>query len=147
MQVSGILVCAKSARILRRNCAEMRKWPQKNEQFIKNPKEEILMKEVVLNALVVEPGIIPYEEYIVNDSEMMQFFLSEVEPYTCRIGLMRIEENVCILYNKDAESYNLSPNRRVSNKTIYGTFYIVGIDYDNRLTSLNDDEIEMYRNI
>ena len=105
------------------------------------------MKEIVLNALVVEPGIMPYEEYIVNVSEMMQFFLSEVEPYNCRIGLMRIEENVCILYNKDAMSYGLSPNRRVSNKTIYGTFYIVGIDDNNHLISLNDDKIEMYRNI
>ncbi len=105
------------------------------------------MKEIVLNALVVEPGIMPYEEYIVNDSEMMQFFLSEGESYTCRIGLEKIEENVCILYNKDAMSYGLSPNRRVNNKTIYGTFYIVGIDDDNNLTSLNNDEIEMYRNI
>jgi len=105
------------------------------------------MKEVVLNALVVEPGMMPYEEYIVNDSEMMQFFLSEGESYTCRIGLKRIEENVYILYNKDAMNYGLLPNRRVSNKIIYGTFYIVGIDDDNCLTSLNNDEIEMYRNI
>ena len=85
------------------------------------------MKEIVLKALVVEPEMLPYEEYIVNDSEMMQFFLSEGEPYTCRIGLKRIKENVCILYNKDAMSYGLSPNRRVNNKIIYGTFYIVGM--------------------
>ena len=105
------------------------------------------MKEIVLKALVVEPEMLPYEEYIVNDSEMMQFFLSEVEPYTCRIGLKRIEENVCILYNKDAKNYNLSPNRKVNNKTIYGIFYIVGIDDDNCLTSLNGDDIERYRNV
>lgn len=105
------------------------------------------MKEVVLNALVVEPGIMPYEECIANDSEMMRFFLSEVEPYTCRIGLEKIEETVCILYNKDAMSYGLSPNRRVNNKTIYGTFYIVGIDDNNCLTSLSSNDIERCRNI
>lgn len=98
------------------------------------------MKEMILDALVVEPGMMPYEEYIVNDLEMIQFFLSEGESYSCRVGVLKLYDGVGIVYNLDAEKYNLRPNRQM----ITGTFYVVGIDKEKKITSLTANDKQKY---
>ena len=56
-------------------------------------------------------------------------------------------KSVCIIYSENAKKCKLSLDRILDDSIIYDTYYIVGIDDDNRLTSLNGGEIEMDRNI
>lgn len=105
------------------------------------------MHELILETLVVEPYVHPYECDLINDKEIISFFISEDASFDCRIGLKRLDDSVCILYNFDAENHNLEANRIVNGKVIYGTFYIVGIDKNDNLISLAYTEKEKYSEI
>ena len=105
------------------------------------------MKESVLRALAVEPYFKPCEEYLINEEKIIRFLVCDGEDGRGLVTLMKIDQHICVLYNKNADKQNYPPNRRIGNKTIYGLFYIVGIDDNNRLTSLTEEDISKYRNI
>ena len=97
--------------------------------------------------MAVEPYFKPCEEYLINEEKIIRFVICDGEDGQGLVEAMKIDQHICVLYNKNADKQNYPPNRRIGNKTIYGTFYIVGIDDNNRLTSLSDDDIKRYRNI
>lgn len=105
------------------------------------------MHELILETLVVEPCVHPYECDLINDKEIISFFISEDTFFDCRIGLKHLDDSVCILYNFDAKKHNLEANRIVNGKVIYGTFYIVGMDKNDNLVSLTYTEKEKYSKI
>ena len=105
------------------------------------------MKEPILSVLAVEPYFKPCEEYLINEERIIRFLICDGEDGQGLVALMKIDQHICVLYNKNAEKQNYPPNRRIGNKTIYGLFYIVGIDDNNCLTSLSEDDIRKYRNI
>lgn len=105
------------------------------------------MKEPILSVLAVEPYFKPCEEYLINEEKIIRFLICDGEVGRGLVEVMKIDQHICVLYNKEAGKYNYPPNRKIGNKTIYGLFYIAGIDDDNRLTSLSEDDIKRYRNI
>ena len=105
------------------------------------------MKEPILSVLAVEPYFKPCEEYLINEEKIIRFLICDGEDGQGLVEAMKIDQNICVMYNKNAEKQNYPPNRIIGDKTIYGLFYIVGIDDNNRLVSLTEDDIKRYRNI
>ena len=105
------------------------------------------MKEPILSVLTVEPYFKPCEEYLINEEKIIRFLVCDGEDGCVLVTLMKIDQHICVLYNKNTEKYNYQPNRTIGGKTIYGLFYIVGIDDNNRLMSLTEEDIKKYRNI
>lgn len=105
------------------------------------------MKEPILSVLAVEPYFKPCEEYLINEERIIRFLICDGEMDASLVEVMKIDQHICVLYNKNAQKQNYPPNRRIGNKTIYGLFYIVGIDDNNCLTSLTEDDIKRYQNI
>ena len=55
-----------------------------------------------------------------------------------------IDEDACVIFNKDLSFSGLQPNRMIADDILCGVVYIAGISDDGRLRSLDDDEIERY---
>ena len=105
------------------------------------------MKEPILSVLAVEPYFKPCEEYLINEEKIIRFLICDGEMDASLVEVMKIDQHICVLYNKNAEKQNYPLNRIIGDKTIYGLFYIVGIDDNDRLVSLIEEDIKKYRNM
>ena len=101
------------------------------------------MEEMMIDGLIVEPNQSPYDITIVKDKDLIEFHITDFFDGECNVEIMKIADNVCIIYNSLAKNLN----RKVCNKLIYGNFYIVGIDKSNRLVSLSNNIKKLYANL
>ena len=56
----------------------------------------------------------------------------------------RLGKRVYAIFNKDRFLAELEPNRQIGDDIICGTMYIVAVDEDGFLISLNDEQIAKY---
>ena len=98
------------------------------------------MDEIMIDALIVEPNQYPYDITLVKDKDLIEFHITDFFDGECNTEIMKIADNVCIIYNSLAKKFN----RKVCNKLIYGNFYIVGLDKSNCLVSLTDNIKQLY---
>ena len=59
------------------------------------------------------------------------------------VSVLYLEDGVAILFCRDADWLLGTGNRKVGNRILAGTFYIVGYE-DGRLISLTDEQITRY---
>lgn len=100
----------------------------------------MMMKPI--RALMIEPGILPVKKELLPTTEAL---IQAISVGMADIGDMRklkIDENIYIIYNSNAP-LELEGNRKVIDKIICGTFYVVAMK-DNKLRSLTDEELRKY---
>lgn len=56
----------------------------------------------------------------------------------------RIEDDICVLFNREHSSGGFTPNRCIADDILCGTVYIAGIQSDRKLRSLTDEEMQKY---
>lgn len=76
------------------------------------------MKEPILSVLAVEPYFKPCEEYLIIEEKIIRFLICDGEMDVSLVEVMKIDQRICVLYNKNSEKQNYLPNRRIGNKTI-----------------------------
>lgn len=103
------------------------------------------MKELIIKALMVEPLNHPKEIYIINNQDVFSILVSMDNYYISDAKLTYLDENVAIIHNEEAELLNLKGNRRIDDKIIAGTFFVVGINDTGIITSLTDEMLEKYK--
>lgn len=95
---------------------------------------------------MIEPGELPVVKYLLPTTEA---FVQAVSVGSAELGSlaeMKIDKNIYILYNCEAILIGLEGNRRVNNKIIGGTCYVIGKE-NNVPRSLTYVEIEKYTDI
>ena len=92
------------------------------------------MEYMLIDGLIVAPDECPYDMTLVNNKDLIEFHILDFPDGECSTEILKIADDVCIIYNSLAKTLN----RVVNGKIIYGNFYVVGIDKNNKLVSLSD---------
>lgn len=94
-------------------------------------------------ALKIEPGKNPYPCLICDDGEYLNRCVSP-EPYIIyTASASKIEGNIAAVYCRNGYMFSLPGNRRIGERIICGTFYIVRVK-DGKLKSLTDSDVVQY---
>lgn len=96
----------------------------------------------MIDVLIVEPNRLPYKDQIPNTLEAKQKIVEGliecVEPID--------DETVCFICNEEGKLNGSLPNRDIGYDILFGTFIIVGNDYENGdFKSLTDSQIKKYQ--
>ena len=104
-------------------------------------KEECEMKkENEIRVLMVEPHEHPKEFLLENTLQAMQ------EAVGGLIDIVDIDDDgACLLLNDEGKLIGLEGNRRIGDDVIVGNFYVCGSNEDGELASLNEAEMEKYK--
>ena len=89
---------------------------------------------MLIDGVIVEPDECPYDMTLVNNTDHIEVHILDFPDGECSTEILKIADDVCIIYNSLAKTLN----RVVTGKIIYGNFYVVGIDKNNKLVSLSD---------
>ncbi len=104
------------------------------------------MKDKLLRFLKVEPVQHPKEIYVKNDIVVFhEHIMAKCAYCSFGIGVILLEPGVYVLRNEYAALMGKKGNRFVNDEIVAGTFFVVGVDKNNHLTSLTDKMIEKYR--
>lgn len=100
--------------------------------------------EKKLRALLVKENELPVEVEIPNTLNSLQ---KQVEGYIEYYYIPDTEDSV-IICNEEGKINGMGPNREVGRDIIFGTFLIVGDDYEQGETiSLTDEQVSKYKEI
>lgn len=97
----------------------------------------------MVTALKIEPGKSPYPCQLCDDGDYINHCIS---PDSCLIytaGALKLGDNIAAVYCRNGHMFSLHGNRRVGDKLICGTFYIVRVK-NGKLTSLSDTDVVKY---
>lgn len=97
----------------------------------------------MVTALIVPPNQHPQITQLCDDRIFLDFSVSRGTDFMCSAIATSLEKGIAIIYAQDGALLCLPGNRRVGNRIIAGTFYVVGIK-DGTLRSLTDAEIIKY---
>ena len=105
------------------------------------------MKEKFIEVVKVSPQEKPEIVKIENTLTGLQKAVSVEAPYVGLIEIIQPDNEddwkICLLCNEEGKILNLTPNRRVGDDIICGTFYIVRVK-DGKLISLTDTDVVKY---
>lgn len=94
-----------------------------------------------IDVVVVQPFCQPSSQNIKNDLTTLQ---QQVGGYIEMISPFK-DKNICLICNEEGKIKGLPLNRQVGNDIIAGTFIIAGVGNDGELVSLNDKQIQQYK--
>ena len=97
------------------------------------------MKGQEIRVLMVEPNEHPKEFLLKNTLQAMQ------EAVGGLIDIVDLNDDACILLNDEGKLAGLEGNRRIGDDVIVGNFYVCGSNEDGELASLNEAEMEKYK--
>ena len=97
----------------------------------------------MVTAIMVKPGEHPCITHLCDTTEYLNCAVSIDLDFTCTASAFQLEEGIAVIHIEEDASFILSANRRIHNKLIYGTFYIVGVTNGN-LRSLTDQEVSKF---
>lgn len=95
-----------------------------------------LKKEANIKVLVIEPNKLPETRIIPNTLEAKQQIVGGP------IELVELSETADLICNEEGKLNGLTPNRRLGNDVIVGTFLIVGNNGSEDFASLNEADIK-----
>lgn len=143
-QQDGILVDSQGADYARyaAHFSDAKEWISRHHMFsmIEDIYDVHHVREEEINVLIIEPGKPPYEKRIPNTLQAKQEI---VGGYIEAVPLSDTADLIC---NDDRELTGLSPNRRLGDDVICGTFLIAGTDGSEDFCSLNEEDMERFRN-
>lgn len=97
----------------------------------------------MVTALVVQPNQHPQITQLCDNRSFLDLSVSRGTDFMCSAVALPLEDNLAVLYPQQGTLLCLPGNRRVGNRIIAGTFYVVGVK-DGKLRSLTDAEIIKY---
>jgi hypothetical protein len=97
----------------------------------------------MVTALIVSPGQHPQITQLCDDRSFLDFSVSRGIDFMCSAVVIPFEKDIAIIYAQESVLLSLPGNRRVDDRVIAGTFYVVGVK-DGKLRSLTDAEIIKY---
>lgn len=97
----------------------------------------------MVTALIVQPNQHPQITQLCDDRTFLNLSVSRGTDFMCSAVAISLEKGIAIIYAQEGALLCLPGNRRVGNRIIVGTFYVVGIK-DGILRSLTDAEIIKY---
>lgn len=102
------------------------------------------MKETNIHVLKIEAGKHPVAVKIKNDLKSLQQAVSIGADYVGLVEIISLTNRICLVCNEEGKLIGLTPNRMVGYDIICGVFYITGQDDEGNLTSLTEQEMEVY---
>ena len=97
----------------------------------------------MVTALMVAPQKHPCPTLLFDDGDYLSCAVSRDLDLVGSVSVLYLEDGVAILFCRDADWLLGTGNRKVGNRILAGTFYIVGYE-DGRLISLTDEQITRY---
>ena len=94
-------------------------------------------------ALRVDPGKSPYPCQVCDDGDYLNHCVSPDSCLVYTAGALKIDDHIAAVYCRNGHMFCLPGNRRVGDKVICGTFYIVRVK-DGKLHSLTDADVVQY---
>jgi hypothetical protein len=94
-------------------------------------------------ALRIDPRKSPYPCQLCDDGEYLD---RSVNPDSCLVysaAALKIDDHIAAIYCRNGHMFCLPGNRRVGDKVICGTFYIVRVK-NGKLISLTDADVVKY---
>ena len=102
------------------------------------------MKETRIKVLKVEPGKAPEVVWLENTLSALQKAVSIGAEYIGLIEIIELDAETCILCNEEGKLIGLTPNRRLYEDVLCGTFYVTGQTKDGNLASLSEKAFSVY---
>ena len=97
----------------------------------------------MVTALMVKPGEHPCITHLCDNTEFLNMAVSVDTIVPCSAQAFQLEEDIAIIHACEGTFLSLEGNRRIKNRIILGTFYVVAVNKGN-LHSLTDAEITKY---
>lgn len=97
----------------------------------------------MVTALKIEPGKNPFPCQICDNEEYLNYCVSIGSTIPYMAAALRLEGDIAIIYSKNGAIFSLPGNRRVCDRIIAGTFYIVRVK-NGKLLSLTDTDVVKY---
>ena len=94
----------------------------------------------MVTALIVKPGEHPAITQLCNDRDYLNHAISVGEDLLFTATTSRLEQGIAIIHSTEYAPTLASHNRRVGQRILAGTFYIVRTE-NGELQSLADDDI------
>ena len=97
-----------------------------------------------IQVLMLAPGKEPCQAEISTSKYALRHAVNLGSDHQCKAACRRIENDICVLFNRGLSFEGFTPNRRIADDILCGTVYIAGIQSDRKLRSLTDEEIQKY---
>lgn len=97
----------------------------------------------MVTALIVPQNQHPQITQLCDDRAFLDLSVSRGTDFMCSAIATSLEKGIAIIYAQEGVLLCLPGNRRVGNRIVAGTFYVVGVK-DDKLRSLTDAEITKY---
>ena len=97
----------------------------------------------MVTALMVQPESKPRITQLCCNGAYLNYAINIDSDYKCTADAFVLEKDIAILCAKDGVFHGLKPNRRIRNRIVCGTFYIVKVK-NKELSSLTEKEIVKY---
>lgn len=97
----------------------------------------------MVTALRIDPKQSPYPCQICDDGDYLNHCVSPASPLIYTAAALKIDDNIAAVYCRNGHLFSLPCNRRINDKIICGTFYIVRVK-DGKLRSLTDTDVVKY---
>jgi len=97
----------------------------------------------MVTALKIEVDKNPVPCWLCDDTEYLNRCVSQSERITYMATALKVESGIAAIYCRDGHMFCFPGNRRVGERVICGTFYIVRVK-DGVLKSLTDADVVKY---
>ena len=97
----------------------------------------------MVTAIMVKPGEHPCITRLCDTTDYLNCAVSIDLDFFCTASAFQLEKDIAVIRIEEDVSFLLTANRRIHDKLICGTFYIVGVT-NGKLRSLTDREITKY---
>lgn len=97
----------------------------------------------MITALMIQPDKHPCITRLCDNEDYLNCAVSIDSDLIHTAAALRIEDGIAVIYSDDCALSIEPPNRRIGNRIITGTFYIVRVK-DGKLKTLTDDDITRF---
>lgn len=97
----------------------------------------------MVTALRIEPNKSPCPCQLCDDEDYLNHCIS---PNSCLVytaAALKVDDHIAAIYCRNGHLFSLQGNRRVGERVVCGTFYIVRVK-DGKLKSLSDADVVKY---
>ena len=97
----------------------------------------------MVTALKIEPNKSPCPCQVCDNGDYLNHCVSPDSCLVYTAGVLKIDDHIAAVYCRNGYMFSLPGNRRVGDKVICGTFYIVRVK-NGKLVSLSDTDVVKY---
>ncbi len=98
----------------------------------------------IIQVLMLAPGEEPRKTELSTSEYSLRKAVNIGNNQNYKPECRRIEDDICVLFNRGFSSGGFTPNRCIADDILCGTVYIAGIHSNGTLRSLTDEEMQKY---